>query len=350
MPDPYKIYGGPGSPYSHKIRSLFRYRRISHTWTIPQGEFSGAGSLGSDQPGSAQSDFRKAGKSVVPVVKYPDGTYKADSTPIIFDLEDRHKERSILPPNKGIAFLAHLIEDMADEFLPMPMFYYRWTDDKEWCSRRQMAGWMGAISDDDLDSSAKAFLDRQFAQLSAGIKNLDPDRMKKAYAKFLTVMEAQLKKELFLFGTRPSIAEFGLYGQLTQYAVDPKVCNWMKKDAVRTYQWTHLMDDLSGIEGQWYSPEKVLTPELEAMLTYVSEFYMTMAQLVTQFVGTEDLGDGANGMKYRVKTFLDLKRELAELDEADIQIIRPILMKTGCWERLQFKDAERERAIPIQTV
>jgi hypothetical protein len=102
------------------------------------------------------------------VVKYPDGTYHADTTPIIFDLEARHTARSVISDHPGIAFLARLIEDMADEFLPTPMFFYRWTDDALWCSRRQMVGWLGALDDVALDSSAERFLERQYAQLSRG--------------------------------------------------------------------------------------------------------------------------------------------------------------------------------------
>lgn len=348
MSDVYKIFGGPGSPYSHKVRSVFRYRRIPHTWTIPQGEFSGGGSLGSDAAIDGKAtDLQKAAKGVVPVVKYPDGSYKADSTPIIYELEELHTGRSVIPPHKGLAFLSHLIEDMADEFLPMPMFYYRWTDDQVWCGRRQMAGWLGAISDEDLDEAAQSFLERQAGQL-AGARNLDQERMKTAYDTFLEVMEEQLKHNLFLFGSRPSLADFGIYGQLTQYAVDPKVCNWMKEKAVRAYQWVHLVDDLSGIEGEWFEPEEVLNDRLAGFLSYVAEFYIPMAELLTEVAGTDDLKGLANGMKYRVKTFLGLKAELANLSPTDVSTIRPVLEETGCWDGLQFKDGEAEKVVAIQ--
>jgi glutathione S-transferase len=341
----YQIFGGPGSPYSHKLRSVFRYRRIPHTWCVPQGEFSGGGTLGSDDETADGSHLARAKKGVVPVVLYPDGNYWADSTPIIYELESRHSERSVIPPHPGLAFLSHLIEDMADEFLPLPMFHYRWTDDRVWCSRRQMFGWNGASSDADLEKSAQAFLDRQVGQLAGGALKREP--MQRAYERFLEMIEDQLRHSLFLFGTRPALADFGLYGQLTQYAVDPTVCAVLKEQAVRTYQWCHFMDDLSGIEGDWSEPEAPLTDQLGAFLRYTAEFYLPMAQALTQNFGTGNLERAANGMSYRVKTFLGLKGELAALSADDVRLIKPALVDAGCWDALQFNEGEAESVVPI---
>lgn len=351
MTTPYKIFGGPGSPYSHKVRAAFRYKRIPHTWTIPQGEFSGGGTLGSDGDGNDEgrgSHLRKAAKGVVPVVLYPDGSYKADSTPLILELDALHADRKIVPPNLGIAFLAHLIEDMADEFLPIPMFHYRWTDDKEWCGRRQMFGWNGPSSDEELDEKAQAFLDRQVGQLSRGAGG-GPQRelMEAAWIRFMEVMEDQLRHALFLFGTRPSLAEFGIYGQLTQYTVDPTVSTMMKERAVRSYQWTHYVDDLSGIEGEWFEPKDCLTEQLAGFLRYTADFYVNMIAMIRANNDLEDLAGAANGMKYRLKCFLALKQELADLAPEEVELIRPMLEETGCWQPLQFEEGEREKVVPI---
>ncbi|MCP4753812.1 MAG: hypothetical protein GY866_23255 [Proteobacteria bacterium] len=343
MSHSYHIFGGPGSPYSHKIRAVFRYRRLPHLWTIPQGEFKGQGDLGSDN--AASSDLARANKSVIPVVKYPDGSYKADTTPIIYDLEKRHAGRSVIPPHAGLAFLAHLIEDLADEFLPIPMFHYRWTDDQVWCSKRQMIGWSGAIDDKELDVAADAFLARQVEQLGKGADNRE--RMEAAYQQFYATMETQLKHNMFLFGSRPSIAEFALYGQLTQYYVDPTLSTRMKETAIRTYQWTHFVDDLSGLEGVWFDPEPILEGPLQGFLQLVAAFYLPMAELLVDIAGLDDLQESANGMKYRVKTFLDLKRELHSLSEQDRRVIKPILEQTGCWNGLQFKEGEQEKVVPV---
>lgn len=347
MTDTYKIFGGPGSPYSHKVRAAFRYRRIPHTWTIPQGEFSGGGTLGSDSDGEG-SHLQKAAKGVVPVVLYPDGTYKADSTPLILELDELYPERKIVPPNPGIAFLAHLIEDMADEFLPIPMFHYRWTDDQVWCGKRQMFGWNGPSSDEELDEKAQAFLDRQSNQLkNSGRGAPQRELMEAAWVQFMEVMEEQLRHNLFLFGTRPSLAEFGIYGQLTQYAVDPTVSAMMKEQAVRTYQWTHYVDDLSGIEGEWFEPEACLTESLAGFLRYTATFYVAMIQMIRSNNDLEDLANAANGMKYRLKCFLALKQELTSLSPEDRDLIKPILQKTGCWEPLQFEGDETTKVVPV---
>lgn len=334
----YRIYAGPASPYSHKVRAVFRYRRVPHTWLVPMGGFTGRANLGEGE--QRETALQKAAKGVVPVVEYPDGSYHADSTPIILDLEMRHAGRSILPPSPAIRFLADLLEDIADEYLPFPMFYFRWTDDAEWCARRQMTGWSGALDDATLDAYARNFIERQQGQLGA-LKALPRETVLASYHGFLDAMEAQLRRNFFLFGSRPSIAEFGLYGQLSQYAIDPFVSNVMKERAVRTFQWTWFMDDLSGIdEGAWFEPSACLTPELERLLAATAPMYFMMANRLIAQHGLDDDGSGFNGPRYRIRTYLNLKRSLSALTESDRALIRPLLEASGCWAPLQFAGDE----------
>ncbi|MEZ5559758.1 MAG: hypothetical protein R3E86_14600 [Pseudomonadales bacterium] len=209
---------------------------------------------------------------------------------------------------------------MADEYLPFPMFYFRWTDDAEWCGRRQMVGWNGALDDAELAPRASVFAARQKAQLSCGF---------------------------FLFGLRPSFAEFGLFGQLSQYAVDRFVSGVMKQKAVRVYQWTQLLDDLSGVEGRWAEPVGCLTPEVAGVIASMAPVYGLMMAMARRNADRAKLATALKGPEYRGRCLLALKAELADLSAEDVDLIRPVLAAAGTWDVLQFEGNERDLVAPI---
>jgi glutathione S-transferase len=312
------------------------------------GGFKGSKDLGTDVD-SVESPLSKAKKGVVPVVEYPDGSYKADSTPIILDLEARHEGRSIIPDSPAMAFLAYLIEDMCDEYLPVPMFYFRWLEDQEWCGRRQMTGWNGALDDETLNEYATNFLNRQQGQLGV-LKAMPRESVLEIYHGFLDAMEAQLSSSFFLFGTRPSLAEFGLYGQLTQYVADPTVSNILRKRAVRTFQWTHFVDDLSGIdEGEWSNVEDCLTTYLRDLIASMAPMYFSMANASTEQVQDTDNTRSLNGPGYRAKCLLQVKRAFDDLGKADQDLLKTFLESCNCWDALQFADGEENQVVPLVT-
>jgi len=92
---PYRLYAHIGSPYSMKMRAVLRYRRIPHVVMGRTAEWAKA--------------FGKVRVPVMPVLEYPDGTFRNDSTPLILDLEQRHAERSVVPEREADAFLAALL-------------------------------------------------------------------------------------------------------------------------------------------------------------------------------------------------------------------------------------------------
>lgn len=355
MTDVYRLLGGPGSPYSHKLRAVLRYRHLPHRWIVPLGAFRGIGSLGEG------TEIANAGKRQVPVIQFPDGSYHSDSTPIIDELEKRHPgERSVVPADAGSAFLARVIEETSDEWLPLPMFDYRWNEeaDRVFCPRRQMAGWLGAVPEAELGEAAAAFLSRQetLREFLGGTAANRP-LLQSTYDELLGFMETQLATGLFLFGSRPSIADFGLYGQLSQYAVDPTTSNLMKKKAVRLFQWVQLMDDASGIDGEWSAPDAPLSIGATGMLKLAGEVALPMLQAAAdahladkdfQPMVAEIRGHGFKTLArpYQAHTLLWLKQAYAALDGATRARIEPALAESGCLAWLSFREGEQEKTPP----
>ena len=355
MTDVYRLLGGPGSPYSHKLRAVLRYQHLPHRWIVPLGAFRGIGSLGEG------TEIANAGKRQVPVIQFPDGSYHSDSTPIIDELEKRHPgERSVVPADAGSAFLARVIEETSDEWLPLPMFDYRWNEeaDRVFCPRRQMAGWLGAVPEAELGEAAAAFLSRQetLREFLGGTAANRP-LLQSTYDELLGFMETQLATGLFLFGSRPSIADFGLYGQLSQYAVDPTTSNLMKKKAVRLFQWVQLMDDASGIDGEWSAPDAPLSIGATGMLKLAGEVALPMLQAAAdahladkdfQPMVAEIRGHGFKTLArpYQAHTLLWLKQAYAALDGATRARIEPALAESGCLAWLSFREGEQEKTPP----
>ena len=136
-----------------KMRAVLRYRRIPHLWVH-----------GAD----SRDALTKVKAPVIPVLKYPDGSFHNDFTPLIYDLEARHAERSVVPPGPARAFIAHLIEDFADEWVTKSMFGYRWLEEVE---QIQMSRWpaFDALKGGGLPQSqgfAELFRDRQVGRMA----------------------------------------------------------------------------------------------------------------------------------------------------------------------------------------
>lgn len=344
--DRYRIIGGPGSPYSHKVRAVMRYRRIPHDWVIVLGGWDGTG----------QTDkLTHLHKHQLPIVLFPDGTPWTDSTPLIHDLEARHEGRSVLPSSPGERFLARLIEDFADEWLPLPLMAFRWTSDEDvtFCARRQMHGWLGAVGEDELAAGMARFTARQQKVRTAlGAGNpAATEVFHRQYLELLEVLERGLSQQLFLFGNRPSIADFALYGMFSQFVIDPTSARILRQHAVRLFQWTQYIDDLSGHDGNW-STDREPGETVRAMVKLAGRTLLPMMLAVSAAVAEgkplavyqiEGVQMTSIARPYPAYCWLWLKQMFADLPYGERQVLRPLLEEAGFWKVLAFAPGEAER-------
>ncbi|MEM1105987.1 MAG: glutathione S-transferase N-terminal domain-containing protein [Pseudomonadota bacterium] len=256
----YEVYGALGSPYSMKVRAAFRYKRLAHTWT---------GVTAADRG----KVFGSVKVPVIPIVKFPDGHWANDSTPLLIGLEQ--EGRALLPEAPAARFACLLLEDMADEWFMKAMFHFRWAygEDAELC-----ANW---LMYDTLPNAGKAGLE----EAAAGIRKRQIERMPLVGCTPETgpLIEASWRRQClaleemavgptrFLFGDRPSLADFAYYGQLKVMATDPTPMAWMRAETRYLYRWIDQCDDASGLEGAW---TQETSPTISALLAVAGDTYL----------------------------------------------------------------------------
>jgi glutathione S-transferase len=324
----YTIYGGLGSPYSMKMRAVLRYRRLPYVW-----KQMGAGD---------DAVFQHVKAPVIPVIRYPTGEWRNDSTPMIFELERRHAARSIVPADEADAFLAHLLEDMADEWGTKAMFHYRWFRDRD---QKQMSEWLAfdRLRGRGLSAvmkAAEAFRERQVARMAlVGCTPQNAPLIEETARRILALFEAHVTEEPFLFGTRPSLADFGWFGQLSQLANDPTSAELMRDTAPFTYRWLMNLDDASGVEGDWRGAAAPSPAAVEGLLRLAGEVYfpfllanakaMEAGAATFQFKAL-DMTYEQGAFKYQARCLADLRRAFAALSPAGKARVAPVLRRANC--------------------
>lgn len=339
-PAPYRLVGSNGSPYSIKLRAILRYRRLPFVWELRTERNRG--------------EFADVRPPIIPVLQYPeDGSYHVDTTPIARDLEARHPGvRSILPDDPAHAFLCHLIEDLADEWMTKAMFHYRWAYDAD---IRYAGFW---IADDFYpdragearEAAARDFARRQIERMPlVGCTPENAPVIEESYRRVLAALEPHVGAYRFLFGTRPSLADFGLFGQLRTLATDPTPLAIMWADAQRTESWVRQLDDASGIEGEWMGADEPLTGAVAGLLRLCGEVYLPFlaANAGAAAKGEDELEVELLGrpfrqgvFRYQVKCLAELRRRLGALDGGARERVRQALEAGGGWEVLARRSEE----------
>ncbi|HWA30409.1 MAG TPA: glutathione S-transferase [Rhizomicrobium sp.] len=329
----YHIHGGLGSPYSMKMRAILRYRRLPYIWS--QIDIGARGGI-----------FQHVKAPVIPIIQFPDGSWHNDSTPMIFELERREKARSIVPTDPGQAFLAYLLEDFADEWGTKAMFHYRWYRERD---QKQMSEWLAfdrlkGQGREAILNAAKVFRERQVGRMPiVGCTPENAPVIEESAKKILAQFEGMVTEELFLFGTQPSLADFGWMGQLSQLATDPTPYDLLREEFPFTLRWLQNLDDASGIEGAWRDPDAPPSSAVLGLLKLAGTIYFPflLANADAVAKGAETFSVKLLGQtytqgafKYQAKCLAELRTAFARLDAEAKNKVTPLLREAGCLEPL----------------
>ena len=326
----YQLYGGGGSPYSQKMRAILHYRRLPFDWI--------------QITPAIRAQIKHDGPPVIPVLRLPDdGSLHVDSTPLAMMLEDRHSERSIQPTDPAMAYLSFLFEDMADEWVTKMMFHYRWDleIDQEYSSRQIISDNTPGLRGEALASAARAIRDRQVSRMPlVGCTPQNKPIIEQSFHELLAILDGFATRDEYLFGTRPSLADFGLFGQLKTLASDHTPMMIMRATVPSVYDWVRRLEDSSGIEGEWHGIAD-LRPAVDDMLRFCATYYLPFLQANAQAHANaeDDVAVSLAGQPYaqptftyQVKCYSRLKTLLASTNAPGL---RELLADAGCLSFLE---------------
>ena len=233
-----KVYGLKISYFTGKLEGYLRYKEIPYNFhSLTMKEFS---ELLPEKTGALQ----------MPAVKLEDERWMTDSSPIIDWFETQYQANPILPDDPVQAFVCKLIEDYADEWQWRPAMHYRW-------SYPETSRLLSTILTNTIGRESKVpeWLFRQqvekrqyknFVQ-NDGVDEDTREHVEQSYYRLLNFMRDVLKTRPFVFGNKPTLADFGLFGPLFRhYSMDPAPAKIMREDYPEVMEWVYRVWNARG--------------------------------------------------------------------------------------------------------
>ena len=327
----YRVFGAENSPFSVKVRAYLRYKEIPHEWIVRNGE--------------SMQEFKKFAKlPLIPLLLTPDNQALQDSTPIIERLEAAHASPSIYPADPAMAFISALIEEFGDEWGNKWMLHYRWAReaDQKAASGRLVREMMPEQSVDEQAGMARKIAERMCGRVwFVGSNPTTAEQIEDSFREALGLLESHLEKREFLLGSRPSLGDFGLWGQLYNASLDPTPGAILRDKAPSVMRWIERMLEpkASGDFENWESLAPTLAPFLEEMC---GKLFLpwTVANAEALASEQESYDVELKGriwtqkpIKYQAKSLIEIRKKYAEV--ADKGQLDLVLEQTGCRSWLQ---------------
>lgn len=335
MNDEYRLFGMEMSPYSVKVRAYLRYKRIPHEWIVRSMD--------------RMAEFgRHAKLPLVPCLASPDGSGLQDSTPIMETLEERHPEPPVRCDDPVLDFLSALIEEYADEWVNKHMFHYRWFYDTNADSaalriaREMLPAGSPADAAAQMAPSLKARMVPRLSFVGSGRDNTgNAVLIERSFERTARLLDGHLAHRPYLFGGRPVMADFGIYGQFRELLSDPTPGNWLQANAPHLVTFVHRMENpstLSGLEAPGNllpGLQRLLREEIAGcFLPWSDANAKALAAGQPSFtVRIDGVAFTQEPQKYHAKSLAEIRRKYARASGSSA--LNAVLADTGCLSWLE---------------
>lgn len=257
-----RLYGVPHSLYTGIARCYLRTQGIAYT-EVPNSDADFSNRI-----------LPAIQRSIIPVLETPQGEIVQDSLDIIDHFEQQGVPYSAYPDGLLQRVLSVIIAYYGTQAMLPHAMHYRWTyrDQQEGFLRDQFAAGAGEAMADKIMSRMNAYLPQ------LGVDAHTIPEIEASYLQLLDTLNAHFSEHPYLFGGRPSLADYGLIGPMFAHlGRDPVPANIMKTRAPKVFRWVERMT-APGLDtpefpgyGDAYLADDAIPTTLEPLLRQIAD-------------------------------------------------------------------------------
>ena len=335
----YELIGSELSFFTRKLEAQLRFQKIPWRYQFKT------------QNNSVELEAR-AGTHFIPLLQTPERWLLHDTIAIGPLLNQRFKDRPVIPNSPLQRASCFILEDAFNHWLGKSCIHSRWCypDNVNWVGVRFGANMMldksidAPLSEQELKSLAPIGpkMHASFGESVCEVNGVGPSMEKAVKADFKAMLEVLAKhftRNAFLLGPRPCIADFALAGAFkAHYTLDPEPRSWLDEHETILSDYTNrLFADADNCPETWLADDEI--PEtLSNILQYLQTSYFSFARAnITAGLAGEKYFDfdygGFGKTRSRTQRRLNVARlhvadELARCGALDNTIIQAVYSST----------------------
>lgn len=326
------LYGSNISYFTGKMENYFRIRGIPYH--LKSMQF----------PRMERQLKHEIGVSQMPAVRLADGRWLTDTTKMIEWFELRFADNALLPDDPCQAFVAHLIEDWADEWWWRPAMHYRW----HYTEGARFASWHLATEVTGLvplpvwlKSRLLTRRQRRGYTVGDGLTSTNVPAIEGCVQRLFGQLQLIFSDRPYVLGNRPSLADIGLAGPFFRhFALDPVPLEILRQTAPAVLEWVaRLWNTTQGdLKGDW---PVMLPNDLKPLLRDMGSGYLPYLSANAEAVrdGRKRFDIQVDGVeykkarysRYRVWCLEQLRKRWLGLPAQGQETTKALLEAQGCW-------------------